>query len=161
MPARNKGAANLTPNKDRTPEALSDMGARGGKKSGEARRRKRETKALLKELLALTPKCSKATLAKIARMGYDVETMGGPTVETLIQLSIANNAIAGDLAAAKFLYDYAQIPDIKATLERERLKAQAEGRARLDVNLTQQTEERDALTEIRRRMGFETVEDAP
>jgi|GEM_PF-2684997 len=38
----NKARGNLIPNSDRSPEQLREMGRKGGIKSGEARRRKRD-----------------------------------------------------------------------------------------------------------------------
>ena len=69
-----------------------------------------------------------------------------------MQISIANQAISGDLASAKFLYDYAQIPDIHAAIDRERIKAQAEARAKVDLSLNP-AEGESVLAEVRRRMA--------
>lgn len=116
---------NLVPNSDRTPEQLRAMGAKGGVASGAAKRKKRATRELVRAVLALTPKTSRKTQSALVKIGYDVEADGAPTVEALIQMTIASQAMAGDLDSARFLYDYAQIPDLKAQLERERIKAAA------------------------------------
>lgn len=127
MPRANN-AGNLKPNRDRTAEELKRMGAKGGKASAQTRARKKQTRILIRDLLALTPKASRKTLNALQKLGYDVEKEGLPSVELLIQMQIANQAMSGDLAAARFLYDYAQVPDLKATLDRERVKAQLEAK---------------------------------
>ncbi len=43
--------SNLIPNSERSPEELREMGRKGGIKSGESRRRKRELKKLAKMLI--------------------------------------------------------------------------------------------------------------
>lgn len=121
--AGKKPRDNLVPNSDRTPEQLKQMGAKGGKASGVAKRKKRATRELVRAILTLTPKASRKTQAALVKIGYDIEAEGAPTVEQLIQMSIASRAMAGDLASARFLYDYAQVPDLRATLERERIRA--------------------------------------
>ena len=120
---RSNNAGNLTPNSARTPEQLKAMGAKGGKASAEARKKRRATKELARAVLAMTPKASRKAQRALAAMGYDVEADGAPTVELLGLCAVAQMYMAGDLAAARFLYDYAQVGDIKTALERERIRA--------------------------------------
>ena len=145
-------ADNLKPNARRTPEQLREMGSKGGKKSAEARARARTTKAIIKEVLALTPTLKKTSRDALKKAGYDIEAQGLPTVETIIHIAIANQAMQGDLASARMLFDYAQVPDLKATLEKERIKAIKDGRAKLDVSLNT-TEEASIMDEIERRLN--------
>lgn len=119
---------NLTPNGDRSPEQLKAMGAKGGKASAEARRRKRTTKELARQVLALKPKASRKATNALLKMGYDAEAEGAPTVELMGLCAVAQHYMAGDIAAAQFLYEYAQVPGLKTQLERERLKAQLDAR---------------------------------
>jgi len=135
MPKSNN-AGNLTPNDQRTPEQLKAMGAKGGKASAEARRKKKLTKQLAREVLALQPKLSKTQKASLTKLGYDAEGDGAPTVELMGLCAMAKRYMAGDQFAGKFLYEYAQIADLRTTLERERLKAareQASKPASMDV----------------------------
>ena len=151
MPRKNR-ASNLTPNSDRTPEELKAMGSKGGKASAEARRRRKATRELARMVLNMDVVTTRKTKNALKKMGYDVDSEGAPSVELLMQISIANQAISGDLASAKFLYDYAQIPDIHAAIDRERIKAQAEARAKVDLSLNP-AEGESVLAEVRRRMA--------
>ena len=158
MPAKNNPAANLTPNSKRTPEQLKAMGAKGGKASAESRKKRKATKDLIRAVLDMGVVTSRKTKNALKKLGYDVDVEGAPSVELLMQIAIANQAMAGDLASARFLYDYAQIPDIRAAIERERMKAQAEARAKVDLTLN--PAEGDAvLEEIRERMGAAAADD--
>lgn len=116
----------LVPNSDRSAEELKKMGAKGGVASGATRRRKRATRELVRALLNLSPKLSRKQQGAIAKLGYDAEVEGAPTVEMVMQMAVVQQALQGDLASARFLYDYAHVPDIKAQLERERIKAAKE-----------------------------------
>lgn len=150
MPANNR--ANLTPNSDRTPEELRAMGAKGGKKSAENKKRRKTARELVKMVLAMDVATTRKTKNALKKLGYDVDVEGAPSVELLMQIAIANQAMAGDLASARFLYDYAQVPDIHMAIERERMKAQAEGRAKVDLTLNP-AEGESVLSEIRQRMA--------
>ena len=119
---RADNSGNLTPNDQRTPEELKRMGAKGGKASAEARKRKKATRDLARQVLALQPKASKKAKRAIEAMGYDAEAEGAPTVELMGLCAIAQMYMAGDIAAAQFLYSYAQVPDMRAALEREKIK---------------------------------------
>lgn len=114
---------NLIPGNRRTHEANRANGAKGGKASAEARKRRKATRELARQVLAMTPKASRKAQRALAAMGYDLENDEAPTVELMGLCAVAQMYMAGDLAAARFLYDYAQIGDIKTALERERIKA--------------------------------------
>lgn len=152
MPESEK-RANLKPNSKRTPEQLKAMGAKGGRASGETRKRRKAAKDLAKLVLGLNVTTTAKTKKALKRVGYDVDAEGAPSVELLMQIAIANQAMAGDLASAKFLYDYAQVPDIHAAIERERIKATADARQKVDVNVN--TADAGCLAEIRQRMSEE------
>lgn len=158
MPAENNsGRQNLKPNADRTPDELKKMGAKGGKKSGETRKKRKAAKDLARMVLGMSVTTTAKAKRALQKLGYDVEKDGAPSVELLMQIAIANQAMAGDLASARFLYDYAQVPDLRAQLERERVKAQVEARAKVDLSIN--PAEGDAvLEEVRRRMRDEEGE---
>lgn len=147
---------NLIPMNKRDAEDRRRIASEGGKKSGEARRAKKATKDLIRSVLSLNVETTAKLKGKLKKLGYDVDAEGAPTVEMLMHINIANNAMKGDLISARFLMDYAQIPDIKTALERERIKAIREGRAKVDVNLNT-AEEAGIMEEINRRMGLESV----
>ena len=154
MPAKKSRAENLKPNSERTADELSKMGAKGGKASGESRRRRRATKELVRYVLSMDVVTTRKAKNALKKLGYDVDREGAPPVELLMQIAIANNAMAGDLASARFLYDYAQVPDIKTQLERERIRASVEARQKVDLTVTP-GESEAVLEEVRRRMGFD------
>lgn len=114
---------NLIPGDQRSSENNRANGKRGGIASGEAKRRKKATRELIKMVLSSPVEPPAKARKVLKKVGYDVDEQGPPSVELLMQLQIATQAMSGDLASAKFLYDYAQVPDLKAALERERLKA--------------------------------------
>ena len=149
-----KKSENLIPLDKRDAEDRRRIASEGGKKSGEARRRRKATKDLISYVLNLNVETTKQLKGKLKKMGYDVDVEGAPTIETLMHINIAKNAIKGDLISARFLMDYAQIPDIKTVLERERIKAAKEGRAKVDLNVNT-AEEAGIMDEIERRMGAE------
>lgn len=129
-------AKNLKPNSARTEDELKAMGQKGGKASAEARRKRKATRELARQVLAMTPKASRKAQKALAAMGYDAEAEGAPTVELMGLCAVAQMYMAGDINAASFLYEYAQVPGMKAQLERERLKAareQASKPASVDV----------------------------
>lgn len=97
-------------------------------KSVESRRRKRATRDMIKQVFAQSVRVAPETAQALERMGYDPEVAGVPTVEMMVILQMATQAMGGDLAAAKMLYEYAQIPDMRAQLERERITLARESR---------------------------------
>lgn len=150
-------AGNLKPNTRRTPEQLREMGAKGGKASGEARRRNKATRLLIRELLNSRPKASRAEMKRLEALGYDAAAQGAPTLQALIYSGLAEKARDGDIGCLEYLNRYAQIPDIRVQLERERMKAQAEARARVDVSFNPDEGE-SVMEEIRARMAAEAGE---
>lgn len=147
-----KGQENLVPMNRRTPEEKQEIARKGGRKSGEARRKKRDTKALVKTVLSMEVVTSRKTKNALKKLGYDVDAEGAPSVELLMQIAIANQAMAGDLASARFLYDYAHVEDIKTAVERERIKAMRDARAKLDLTVNP-SESESILREIREQMS--------
>lgn len=95
----------------------------------ESRRRKKVTRQLTRQILAQRVPITTDVRSTLASMGYDTEAEGTPTLEEMALLQIARQAVAGDLDSLRLLYDYAQIEDLRATLERERIKARAEASA--------------------------------
>lgn len=116
-------AANLVPNAERTPDELRAMAKKGGLKSGEVRKRKKATKELMRAMLSMKARTTGSMRKKLLKAGYDLNELGEPTVELMMQVAIADKAMDGDIASARFIYDYALVPDMRTQLERERLKA--------------------------------------
>lgn len=137
---------------ERAPDEARAIQSKGGKASGEARRRKRDTKALYRAILSMPIKTTADIKKSLKKIGYDVREQGEPSVEEVIGMVIASQAMQGDIASARYINDYAQNPDMRTQLERERLKAMAKKGARLDVTVN--AEDSGVLEEIRRRMSM-------
>ena len=94
-----------------TKENASEMGKKGGRKSGEVRRRKRDMKTAMKLLLDLgvaSPKVQQQMQA----LGINERDM---TNQMAVLLSVLNQAMKGDIKAAEFVRDTAGETEIKTT----------------------------------------------
>lgn len=153
--ANNSG--NLIPASRLPAEERKRLGSKGGKASAAARKRRKATNALIKELLSARVQITREMTQNLINMGYDFDAEGDPTMELAALVNIANTAMSGEgddaWKALGFLYDYGQVPNMKAKLERERLRAMKD--ARLRVDLAAGEEEEAAMAEIRARMAAE------
>ena len=143
---RHDGTDNLIPNSQRTPEELREMTRKGGIKSGEARRRKRDTKATAKMVLELIPNLPPQTQASLAKMGLDPETK--PDVRLLAMLQLAQKAMNGDFNAIKMLLDYGGYIDARTQLDKDRLKLEKE-RAQLQAQQRGPADVRPIIDDVR------------
>ena len=154
--ANNSG--NLIPASQLPAEERKRLGSKGGKASAAAKKRRKATNALIKELLSARVQLTREMTDNLLRMGYDFDAEGDPTMELAALVNIANTAMSGEgddaWKALGFLYDYGQVPNMRAKLERERLRAMKD--ARLRVDLTASDEEEAAMAEIRARMAAES-----
>lgn len=123
MPREGK-PENLIPTTQRSKTEAREMSRKGGIKSGEARRRKRDAKATAKMVLELIPKLPPQTAASLAKMGLDPETK--PDVQLLAMLQLAQKAMNGDFNAIKMLLDYGGYIDARTQIDKERLKLEKE-----------------------------------
>ena len=110
---------NLISLANRSPEERKAIARKGKVASDRAKKRKKETQAVIRELLAAPVEIPAKTRNALKKLGFEGDA---PTVELLAIVAIANQAMAGDLASAKFLYDYAQIPDMRTVLDQARLQ---------------------------------------
>lgn len=91
-----KGHENLIPMSERTSEEVRKIGAKGGKKSGEARRRKRTTKELLEMILSKQTDNSKMRKL-LQELGYKQDEI---TNDLAMNFSMVNKVISkGDSKA--------------------------------------------------------------
>lgn len=95
-----KGLENLR-TRDLTREELSEMGKKGGVKSGEARRRKKNMKECLNLLLSLDVKSPKVR-EQLKSLGILDEEM---TNEMMLMVSALQKASKGDIQAMNFIRD--------------------------------------------------------
>lgn len=99
-----KSNGNLIPNSQRTPEELRAITSKGGKASGEARRRKRDFKEIAQHILTMTVKNgSQADLEAI----QSIADLKGQniTVADAIMIAITQNAMKGDIQSANYIRD--------------------------------------------------------
>lgn len=87
---------NLIPNSERSPSEVRENAAKGGRKSGETRRRKRDMKAKLKMLLDL-PACDN-DLAELEALGIPAEDSDN---EMVILKGLFLKAAEGDVQAVR------------------------------------------------------------
>ena len=92
---------NLVSLADRTTEEKREIGIKGGKASGEARRRKKNMKECLQLLLSLDVKNPKVR-EQLAKLGIEDEQM---TNEMAMMVSALNKATKGDIQAMNFVRD--------------------------------------------------------
>lgn len=95
---------NLIPNSKRTPSEVRENARKGGIKSGETRRRKKEMRERLEVLLSMPIKDGKG--ADIEKIKSFAEIKGkNITVEDAILIAIAQKALKGDIQAGTFIRD--------------------------------------------------------
>lgn len=87
---------NLIPNSERSPSEVRKNGAKGGKKSGETRRKKRDMKAKMKMLLELP--CTADDWNEAAEMGVDMSEIDN---ETAMLIGLFKEAKSGNVQAVK------------------------------------------------------------
>lgn len=87
----------------RTTEEARKRGANGGRKSGEARRRKRDVKSAAKMILNLP--CGEDVKNILADMGVDDEDF---TNRVAVLARAYAKALKGDVSAARFLFEMAE-----------------------------------------------------
>ena len=99
--ARHDGTGNLISLTNRTKEEQREIAIKGGKASGEARRKNRNMKECLKMLLSLDVKSPKAR-EQLKALGIDDKEM---TNQMALMVSMLNKALKGDKGCAEFIRD--------------------------------------------------------
>ena len=123
-----KGHENLTPFSERSREERSENGRKGGRASGEARRRKKALRLALKEAVALQlkdlPADMRRAIMELVGISDDSRTVGDAVIGGLI---IA--ASGGSAPMMKILFDVVgESPDIRMKEREIKLKERAERR---------------------------------
>lgn len=100
---------NLIPNSERTPNELREMTSKGGKKSGESRRRKKSMKQVMDMLLQM-PINTQADWEMLINMGIDTNSLDEETVNNLLIVNAAllKNAKQGNVSSIKELRNIIQ-----------------------------------------------------
>lgn len=124
---------NLIPNEKRTPSELREITSKGGKKSGESRRRKKSMKQVMDMLLDM-PANTPLDWQLLIDIGIDVNNLDEDTVNNLLIVNAAllKNAKKGDVSSIKELRSIIQDDFIakhkitidKAYLDLERKKSE-------------------------------------
>lgn len=143
--AHKNNEQNLVPPSARTPEERRINAQKAGRASGEARRRKRDTKQTAKFVLGLQPNLPNKTLQAIySMMGSEAANEDDPNIRLISILAIAQRAMKGDLKAAKMLLEMSGDVDARTKLEQDRLKLEKE-RLQFEreraMGVTQETQE--------------------
>lgn len=124
---------NLIPNSERTPSELREITSKGGKKSGESRRRKKTMKQVMEMLLQM-PANTPADWQLLSDLGVDIDSLDVDTVNNILIVNAAllQNAKLGDVASIKELrsiiqdnaYEKHKIAIEKAYLQLEKQKVE-------------------------------------
>ena len=118
-----KGHENLIPFSERTKEEARELGTKGGKKSGEARAKKKAFKAVLDELLVRG-----ITSEEDLAMAEDFDLKGEVTQEQLVMCGLLKRAKQGDVAACRLILEITRddeklkIEKAKLGIDKEKLK---------------------------------------
>jgi hypothetical protein len=113
-----KGHENLIPFSERNKEEARELGTKGGKKSGETRRRKRDMKTAMNYLLSLP---AGERNERYAALGGEEN----PTNLDEMLAALLSIAMTGDVAAVKQVREIVR-DDERLKYEREKLKIEQE-----------------------------------
>ena len=117
---------NLIPNSKRTPSELREITSKGGKKSGESRRRKKSMKQVMDMLLEM-PANTPQDWQLLADIGLNLDELDEDTVNNILVVNAAllRNAKNGDVASIKELRSIIRDDDLlkhKIKIETARLE---------------------------------------
>lgn len=119
-------------------EEAASAGAKGGRKSGETRRRKRDAKKAAQYILDLTPQLSENVSRTLLAMGLDPKSQEDATIQTIMLAALAAKAMKGDVKAIALLMEITgqdvdtRIAKAKLSFERQKLKAMSNKDAPMD-----------------------------
>lgn len=121
---------NLIPNSERTPSELREMTSKGGKKSGESRRRKKTMKQVMDMLLEM-PANTQADYNFLVEQGIDLNNLDAELVNNMLVVNAAllKQAKLGDVSAVKELRQIIRDDDLlkhRIKYDNERLKLEKE-----------------------------------
>lgn len=117
MASKRDGTANLKPFDQRTEEEQRAIRSKGGKASGEARRKKRDAKSAARLILSL-PTVDKVTKS-LEKLGIEDETEYTNMVSIFAMAYI--KAMKGDIGAMRFIVEMAGMsPEFKMVEERHK-----------------------------------------
>lgn len=123
---RHDGTPNLVPLNKRTKEAQKEIRSKGGKACAEKRRREKQLSEVINASWNSNMVITDKTRLSLENIGYDFNKRGDPTAMDIMVATIMTKAMNGDLSAFEMLARYGLVPDIKSTLERERMDIQRE-----------------------------------
>ncbi len=117
---------NLIPFSERSESEVRESGAKGGKKSGETRRRKKSMKQVMDMLLQM-PANAVADYNMLAEIGIDLSDLDSETVnnQLVVNAALMKKAKSGDVQAVKAIADIIggnYYENEKLRIEKEKLK---------------------------------------
>ena len=103
-----------------TSEQAREYGRRGGKASGEARRRKRDNRKIMLDMLNARPKLDRRTLDNLHQLGiYGTgKDKDQYTVEMIINAAVTQKAMRGDIKAYRAILETIG-EDVRSRISRE------------------------------------------
>lgn len=131
---------NLIPNSERTPSELREMTSKGGKKSGETRRKKRDMKAKMKMLLEL-PCQNCEDFNSVSEIGIDIDEIDN---ETVMLVGLFQQAKMGNVQAVKEIRNIIGKDNSSAELELRRKELKLKEQA-VKNNIPEKPEEEPKL----------------
>lgn len=121
---------NLIPINSRTTNEAREISSKGGKKSGESRRRKRDMRKKMQMILNLVPQnCDDYNL--VSEMGVDISEIDN---ETVMLAGLFNQAKSGNVQAVKEIRNIIgdDIPSAELELKEQALKKADNSNGQLD-----------------------------
>ena len=106
----------------RSGENARENGAKGGRASAAAKRRKNRAKEAMEEVLSAKPRLNDKTLMQLKSLGLDGDD---PDIQLLAIATICAKAMQGDVRAVRFLLRLTG-EDPKSVISRERMKLRRE-----------------------------------
>ena len=136
------GIDNLIPNSQRSPEELREMTRKGGIKSGETRRRKRDSRIQMLEILKCVPDLDERAIDNLKRLGMKGKGANKDKfpIEQIAYGALVQKAMKGDVRAHALIQEM-----IGEDAQSRRQRAQMEHEKELAAMLSAQTREDDGF----------------
>ncbi len=101
------GTPNLIPMNQRSEEEAKNMGAKGGKKSGETRRRQRDVRKAWEQVLKAQPQLNDKLVKQLEGLGIKGKGKNGRKYDvlTVSLAALGNKCMAGDVRALRLMLE--------------------------------------------------------
>lgn len=117
------GTKNLIPMDRRSKDEAKEMGTKGGKKSGETRRRQRDARKALEQVMKACPEMTPKAIAVMQKMGVKGKGRGKDVFDlmTISMAALANKCSKGDVQAIRLMTEILG-QDARSTLLHEQME---------------------------------------